>query len=140
MIYLTDDDLLTESKQRFIDDSTKDDTSVIDSAELKCIGVIKTYLNGRYDVDAIFNEDEPIRDEVLVDILVKLTLKKIFGRNAARKVPTDVKDDYDEAMKQLQTLNAGKLTLSNLPSPTNANGAPSAAPLFGNNTNTDFYI
>lgn len=140
MIYLEDDDLLTDSKQRFIDDSTKDDAEAINKAELKCIGVVKTYLSGRYNVDLIFNEIEPIRNEVLVEILVKLTLKKIFGRNAARKVPTDVKDDYDEAMKQLKELNAGTLTIKGLPIPTNDNGAPSASPLFGNLTNTDFYI
>lgn len=140
MIYLKDDDLVTDSYQRFIDESTKDDLGVIDSAELKCIGVIKTYLRGRYDTVIIFDEDDPVRDEVIVDILVKLMLKKIFGRNAARKVPSDVKDDYDEAMKQLKDLNAGRLTLDGLPTPTGVDGAATASPMFGNNTNKDFYI
>lgn len=140
MIYLDAEDLQADSFQRFITDSTKDDVGVIDRAELKCIGIMKTYLQGRYDVDLIFDEDEPIRDEVFVEILVKLVLKKIFGRNAARKVPTDVKEDYDEAMKQLEKLNAGRLTIKNLPVPSTDDGSPSAAPLFGNISNPDFYI
>ncbi|AOR29553.1 hypothetical protein FORMB_25360 [Formosa sp. Hel1_33_131] len=139
MIYLTDDDLLTDSFQRFIDESSKDNEDVVANAELKCIGIIKTMLKGRYNTELIFDETDPVRDEFLADILTKLTLHKIFGRNAARKVPTDVKDNYDWAMKQLGLLNAGKLQLE-LPSPTNTDGTASAAPMFGNNTNPDFYI
>lgn len=139
MIYLDEDDLLTESYQRFIDDSTKDNPDVIEKAELKCIGVIKTMLKGRYNTEILFDETDPLRDEFIAEILTKLTLHKIFGRNAARKVPTDVKENYDWAIKQLTALNAGKLQL-NLPAPTDADGNASAKPMFGNNTNTDFYI
>jgi len=139
MIYLSDEDLITDSAERFINDSIADFQQAKDKAEAKCIGIAKTMLRQRYDVDVIFDEAAPLRDEFLVEIITKLTLHKIFGRNAARKVPTDVKEDYDWAMKQLQLLNSGKVEL-NLPIPTNDDGTASAAPMFGNNTNEDFYI
>lgn len=139
MIYISDDDLKTESYERFITESTADFEGVKDKAELKALGIIKTLIKGRYDVNLIFDTDEPIRDEFLADIVTKITLYKIISRNAARKVPTDLKEDYDWAMKTLEKINAGKLTLE-LPVKTDEDGNPSAKPMFGNNTNNDFYI
>ena len=139
MIYLTDDDLKTDSFQRFITDSTSDFEEAKDKSELKVIGIVKTLLKGRYDVDAIFSEAEPIRDEFLADVMTKIMLHKIFGRNAARKVPTDVKEDFDWAMKQLKEINAGKITLS-LPLLTNEDGNIKGDIIYGNNSNENYYI
>lgn len=139
MIYLTDNDLKRESYERFITDSTADFNGAKDSCELVAIGIVKTMLKGRYDVDLIFNEVEPLRDEFLADIITKITVRKIFKRNAPRKVPSDVKEDYDEALKSLKEINGGKLTLE-LPVNTDEDGNPTAKPMFGNNTNEDFYI
>lgn len=139
MIYIKDNDLKTESFQRFIDDSTADFPDVKNTAELKAIGIVKTLLKGRYNVSLIFNIDEPIRDEYLADIITKITISKIFGRNAGRKLPSDIKEDFDWAMKQLEKINAGRLTLE-LPVKTDEGGNPTAKPMFGNNTNQDFYI
>lgn len=139
MIYLNSDDLKTDSFQRFIDDSTADYSEAIDKAELRTVGIAKTLLKGRYNVELIFDEDEPIRDEYLIDIIVKITLAKIFGRNAARKVPSDVKEDHDWAMKQLKEINGGKIILE-LPVANGDDGNPKSDAIWGNNTNTNFYI
>jgi len=139
MIYINDDDLKTESFERFITESTSDFPTVKDSAELKVIGICKTLLKGRYDVDLIFDQSEPLRDEFLAEIITKLTICKIFGRNAARKLPTDLKEDFDWAMKQLEKINAGRLTLD-LPLATSTSGAPTSDTIWGNNKNENFYI
>lgn len=139
MIYITEDDLKTESFERFITESTSDFPTVKDKAELKSIGIAKTMLKGRYDVDTIFDETTPVKDEFLVEIITKLTCYKIFGRNAARKLPTDIKEDFDWAMKQLEKINAGRLVLE-LPTNTPTSGAPNSDTLWGNNKNENFYI
>ena len=139
MIYITEEDLVTESYERFITESTQDFNGVKDLAELKSIGIAKTLLKGRYDVDAIFNVESPIRDEYLADIITKLTLYKIFRRNAARKLPTDLTEDYNWAMKQLQQINAARLTLS-LPAATSESGEPVNETMWGNNKNENYYI
>ncbi|MBV7268382.1 DUF1320 family protein [Winogradskyella luteola] len=139
MIYITDDDLRTDSFQRFIDDSTADFADAKDNAELKAIGKVKTLIKGRYDVDLIFDEQNPLRDEYMADIITKLTLCKIFKRNAGRKLPTDLKEDWEWAMKQLEKINGGKIVLE-LPVNTDDEGNPTAKPMFGNNSNKDFYI
>ncbi|WP_435135736.1 hypothetical protein [Formosa sp. A9] len=139
MIYITQDDLKTESFERFITDSTSDFPTVIDKAELKSIGIAKTLLQARYDVTVIFDEANPVRDEFLAEIITKLTLGKIFARNAARKLPTDIKEDSDWALKQLEKINAGRLVLS-LPIITPDSGAPTSDTIWGNNTNKNYYI
>jgi hypothetical protein len=139
MIYITDEDLQTDSFQRFIDDSTADFANAKNASELKVIGIVKTLLKGRYNVDTIFAVPGPIRDEFLVDIITKLVLHKIFGRNAARKVPSDVKDNHDWAMKQLKEINAGKVDLD-LPKLIDDSGNAKGKTVWGNNSNKNFYI
>lgn len=143
MIYITDADLSDSSYKRFITESigdTEDEHSVTDANELKAIGLAKTYMTGRYDTDKIFLEGAPIRDELLAEIIAKITLYKIFSRNAARKVSTDIKEDYQWAMKELQRINSGQTVLAGLPIPVDEDGASTSTGIHGNNKNEDFYI
>ncbi len=140
MIYLTDADLTADSFQRFIDDSTEDVATVLDKNEERAIGIARSYLQGRYDVDKIFDENDPIRDELLADIITKITLYKVFSRNAMREISTNIKEDYNWALKQLQKLSDGNPQLKDLPVPTDENGDSTISPMYGNNTNRDFYM
>lgn len=143
MIYLTDADLTDSAYQRFIDESKGDATAgsnVIDNNEKKAIGMVKTYMTGRYDVDKIFKVGEVVRDELLAEIIAKITLYKLFGRNAGRKVSSDVKDDYDWALEELRRINSGRTILAGLPKPQDENGDDDITNMYGNNTNENFYI
>ena len=135
MIYLTLEDLKTDSFERFIRESAADFEQAIDRAERRAIGLVKPYLRDRYDVEAVFDPKAPLRDELLVDILSTLTLSKIHGRNAARKFSGD---DVEAAIKQLDKIAAGKITLA-LP-PKDESGNPDSRSLFGSLKNDDFYI
>jgi len=137
MQYLTIEDLKTDSFERFIDESSKDFEAAIDKAEKRAIGKVKPYLRDNYDVGAIFDAEMPIRDEALVDILVILTLSKLHGRNSARKLPKG--DDVDDAMKELDKIAAGKITLE-LPLPVNEDGNVESTSIWGNLRNDDFYM
>ena len=137
MIYLTLDDLKTDSFQRFIDESSKDFDVAIDKAEKRAIGKVKPYLRDRYDVKAIFDTEAPLRDELLIDILVTLTLSKLHGRNSTRKFPKD-ENAIKEAMKELDKIAAGKITLE-LPTALDDSGNIESNPIFGNLTNDTFY-
>ncbi|MEH0008021.1 MAG: phage protein Gp36 family protein [Flavobacteriales bacterium] len=136
MIYLTLDDLKTDSFERFIRESAADFDNALDRAERRAIGLIKPYLRDRYDVEAIFDKKAPLREEMLIDILSALTLFKIHGRNAARKFSSD---DVEGAMKQLDKIATGKITLA-LPPPKDESGNPDSQSLWGSLRNDDFYI
>lgn len=141
MIYLEKEDLITDAFERFIDESSKDDLNVLDKAEERAIAFVKTIIGSRYDVDLIFTEGAPIINEMLVQILSRIVLYRVIKRNAARKVPTDYKEDYDEALSWLKDIATGKIPLDGLPLPVDEDGDPvDSNSLWGNNSNPDFYI
>ena len=135
MIYLEKDDIETDVFTRFIDESTAHDDKIVNRAELQVIGLCKTFLTA-YDVSTVFG-DTPVRDELLVDIMVKILVYKILSRNAARKISEDTKENYKDAMKMLEKIQAGKITLG-LPAVVLAEGESRS--IWGNTTNKDNYI
>lgn len=141
MIYLTKEDLIVQAYERFIDESSQDQEYILEDAEARAIAYLKTVLGTKYNVNLIFDETEPIRNELIVQILSKIVVYNIIRRNAARKVPTDYKEDYDEAMKLLKDIATGVITLDGVPVPTDENGNPTDSnTIFGNLKNNDYYI
>lgn len=138
MIYLHKDDLITHSFERFIDESTKDFEQTLANVEAENIGIIKSYLGADYNVNEIFSV--PIKNPVLTRILSKLVLYDIIRRNAARKVPMDIEQNYKEAMETLEKIAFGKLILNDLPPAVNEDGEVLRDLNYGNNSNDNFYI
>jgi len=141
MVYLEKKDLIDVAYERFIDESSQDQTYILDDTEARGIAFLKTMLGTRYNVTAIFDTVTPIKNQIIIEILSKWVVYKLIKRNAARKVPVDYKEDYDEAMKLLKDISTGVITLDGVPTPTDENGNPiSSNTIFGNNKNNDFYI
>lgn len=140
MIYLNKTDLIAASFERFIDESSQDTEGVIDVIESENIELIKNYLGTRYNVEAIFNELEPIKNGILSKILVRLVLFDLFRRNAPRKLPQDIRDDYDKAISQLEKISTGRLPIDGLPVAVDDTGKPRSNSMWGNNSNKDLYI
>jgi phage gp36-like protein len=140
MIYIDKDYLISHAQERFIDESSQNDDDILNQIELTQIAVIKTYLGTRYNVNTIFDEDFPIENEVLKEILAKFVLYKLIRRNAARKVPNDYKEQYDEAMKTLKEIATGIIRLDGVPSAVDASGTIVSNSISGNLSNPNFYI
>lgn len=141
MTYLEKEDLILQAYERFIDESSLDQPDILKDTEARGIAYLKTVLGSRYDVNLIFHETAPVRNELIVQILSVIVVYNIIRRNAARKVPTDYKEDYEAAMKLLKEIATGVMVLDGVPTPTDENGNPiNSNTIFGNNKNTDFYI
>jgi len=141
MIYIDKPYLITHCFERFIDESSQDDPEIIGNTIAAKIALIKTLLSTRYNVDLIFDETDPVENEVLKEILAKLVIESLVRRNAARKVPTDYKDNYKWAMETLEKLSTGKIILGDLPTPVDENGNPSPSnSIWGNSKNQNNYI
>jgi len=140
MQYLTDIDLQTGSYQIFLDnDPAANMPEIIDSIEAQNIALIRAKLNGRYDTGAIFSATGPDRHWLIVKILVKLVLYDLFRRNAARKIPEDIRQDWEWAMEMLEKIKAGTEVPEGLPELTTDDGE-SPNILFDNRRNDNFYI
>lgn len=140
MIYIDKEYLISFAQERFIDESSQSDETILDQIEETQIAVIKSYLGTRYDTATVFDETDPVHNEVLREILAKLVLYKLIRRNAARKVPNDYKEQYDEAMKTLKEVSIGIIPLSDVPAAVDSTGAIISNSISGNLTNKDFYI
>lgn len=140
MIYLTESDIHAHIQIRLKDESQADFVEALNIIELQNISVIKSYLTSKYNTEQIFKENQPLKNGILTKILTHLVLYDLVRRNATRKVPTDYKDDYDWAIKQLERINSGALILDDLPQPTDENGNVLSDSIWGNNTNKNFYL
>ena len=116
-IFLEDGDLESAIIAQFLTErSAEAPTTILENIEKKKIATIKAKLKGRFDIDAIFEAAGDERNFYILDILIKLVLYDFIRRNAARKVPTDYKEEFDLAMKTLEAIKAGIEVPDGLPS------------------------
>jgi hypothetical protein len=140
-IFLEDGDLESSIISQFLTErGAEQPTTILERIEKKKIATIRTKLKGRFDIDAIFEAEGDERNFYILDILIKLVLYDFIRRNAARKMPKDYKDDFDNAMKSLEKIKAGKEVPDGLPSITDTDGNTVARVTSGNNRNDNFYI
>lgn len=140
MIYLTDLDLHSGAFRQFFDqDPAPDKQDILDNIERQNISLIKTKLNGKYDTDAIFSASGNDRHWLIVKILSKLVIYDFFRRNAARKLPSDIREEYEWAMDILEKIKDGKEVPAGLPPATGDDGQPDNI-MYGNRKNNSYYV
>jgi len=143
MKYINQDDLVSCVQEILLNSSIAgvdgiSDTAILDKIEAKTISLVISYIGGRYDTSQIF-ADTPIRNNVLVDIISQIVVYRAVRRNAARKVPEDLIENYKDALKQLEKIQSGSQYLENLPVITATDGT-TASLVFGSNRNSDYFI
>lgn len=140
LTYITLEDLIEQSYERFIEETSKDNFQVIVTLEEKAITKVKTLLGSKYDVNKIFDPDEPIHNPLLVEIITTITLYRLFKRNAPRKINSQMTEDYNTALKDLEKLATGRLVLDDLPKPTDEDGNVKQDTMYLNISNRNFFI
>lgn len=134
MKYLQQQDYEAYIQNRFFAESQSDNPLAFETIETQVVAEVADRLSGRYNTAKIFDPEKPIRSELLAKIITKIAIYELIRRNAARKVPQDYVNDWEWAQKMLDKLESGT---PKLPLPTTENGGNL---MFGNNTNTDFFI
>jgi phage gp36-like protein len=145
MKYINKDDLISIIQERLMTESvalatesTLDENTILDDIEEKAIDLVISYISGIYKHAEIFAVT-PIRNGVLVQIIASIVVYRSVKRNAARKVPDDYVELYKEAIKYLENIQSGAMSLINCPKLTTTEGT-TVSPVWGNNTNKDFFI
>lgn len=136
MIFLTDQDLESQIFEDYIEDNTEGNSDVLDKIEKSNIELFKSKLNKRFDVEKIFNAVGDNRNALIIKYLSYLVIYDLVRRNAARKIPSDIKDDYKEAMMWLNNVRDGEET-PNLPATENIDFKEV---YYGNSTDESLYI
>jgi len=140
MKYLTENDLNAHIQIRLKNESQADFETAIETIEVQNIELVKGYLADLYHVDLIFDEDEPVGNEIIKKIITTLCLYDLIRRNAARKVPSDYRQDYEDAMAQLSKIQAGKIKLNGFPPAKDDAGAVLSDSIYANNRNENYFI
>lgn len=108
--FLTPTDVLA----RIRDEHRADLTDSTESVELVCesqaIAKVKSALNGRYNVAALFPApaDPDTRNPLVVLHVLNIFTYLMYRRINPRKMPEDVKVDHDESLEWLDRVARGK--------------------------------
>lgn len=106
--FLTADDVLS----RIRDEHRTDLTDTTDSVELTCesmaIAKVKSALNGRYDVAAVFAATGSDRNPLIVLHVLNLFVYLLYRRINPRKIPEEVKLDHEETLEWMRQVALGK--------------------------------
>lgn len=134
--FLTRDDLESRIFEDYIDESEQEDIEALQSIESQAIALVKSKLAKRYDVAIIFSDAPYTGRGLIIWAMSAIVIYRLIRRNAARKVPTDFKDDYKEVMQWLDDVRDGNEN-PNLPK---IEEPEQKQVLWGNSTNLDKYI
>lgn len=84
--------------------------SAIEMAERMAIDQIKSYLSGRYDVEAIFSATGEKRNHFLLMIAIDIALYHLWSKRAPRKIPELRAQRYQDAIDWLKAVGEGTMT------------------------------
>lgn len=129
MPFITKADFPTALHNEILNSLTRGDDEVIAESAEQTVEEMKAYLNGRYDIQAIFDAVGEERNKFLLRIGLSLTKYYIFLQHNPRKITEVMVAEYDRAIETLEGIQSGKVNPAGLPLPPappsgNANGAP----------------
>ena len=100
MIFLTKDDFLAIIELETLDSVIDDDDTKLDAIEPVAIMEMATYLNARFDTDAIFTAEE--RNALIVMYCCDISLYHIHSRISPDNIPTLRDERYKAAIDWLE--------------------------------------
>lgn len=105
--FLQFEDLETRVFEDYLDESQQEDIRATQEIEKQAISTVKSKLRKRFDVEIIFTDAPYPGRDLIIWAVSGIVSYRLIKRNAARKVPTDLKDDYKEVMDWLNAVRDG---------------------------------
>lgn len=107
--FLTIKDVLTRIRDEHRNDLTDNTESIELTCESQAIAKVKSYLHGRFDVDAMYAQTGDNRNPLLVLHTINVFVYLLYRRINPRKMPDEVKDDHSESLEWLSMVASGKV-------------------------------
>jgi phage gp36-like protein len=117
--FITLPDYDSRIHREILDALVRNDEAIIEIVEDQSIALMRSYLNARYDCDAIFAAAGNDRNGLILMMALDITVYNIFCIHNPQKISQVTKDRYDRAMEWLKQVNKGQA---------NIDGAPLLAP------------
>jgi phage gp36-like protein len=84
-------------------------------AEDTAISLIRMYIGGRFDCDALFSATGDDRNMFILDIVVSITLYKLCQQTGMKDIPEHRKIEYDDAIAWLTQAGKAEIPVTDLP-------------------------
>jgi phage gp36-like protein len=114
MAFLTKPDLYLSILQDELDEITRDDDALVESALSAAIEEMRTYLFDSYDVEEIFSQTSSNRHQMLVRVGSDIAIWFLVARLQAGQDTEDRRRRYDRAIAWLKAVQKSQ-TFADLP-------------------------
>lgn len=125
---ITIEDCIDEIKEQNLRLMVENDESIFDIARRKAIGRVKASLRKRYNIDLVFAQTGENRDDFLVELLVAITVYRIYPRAANGVNASKAREDYHNALIDLERIENGEKDLGLPRAPSEVDPNTGAAP------------
>jgi phage gp36-like protein len=101
--------------REILDALVRNDETVIEIIEDQSIALMRSYLNTRYDCDAIFSAADSDRNGLILMMSLDITVYNIFCVHNPQKISQVTKDRYDRALEWLRRVSRGEASIDGAP-------------------------
>jgi len=108
--FINYDDYRTRLTDRIIGLLTDDSDYLLDNAEAEAIGIIKDRLSDKYAITAEFAKTGSERNKSLMRWTIAIVIYTLYSRIPDDEVPERVIKDYDDAIRELELIQQGRLS------------------------------
>ena len=122
--FLTKEELKSVAPLQTIQAISSSDDEIITILIDENAALIASYLQGRYDTEAIFATENKARSVLIVKYLKDLVIYDLYTRQGQGHVGESIELRYKEAMQWLKKVSLGELSPPDLPIKTDAVHAP----------------
>ena len=101
--------------REILDTITREDCEVVEICEDRAIAEMRSYLQSRYDCDAIFSARDADRNSLILMMAIDITVYHIFSIHNPQKMSQLRVDRYNRAVEWLKAVAAGKISIADAP-------------------------
>lgn len=104
----------TTRLDQILEAADEDEDVILDSAETEAIGMMRKFLDVKYNMDLELGKSGSARNKVLLRIAKVLVIYYIYERVPDEMVPERVVKNYDEVMQMLEKIEDGDSSIPGL--------------------------
>lgn len=112
--FITVDDYSASIRLEFVEKAARGDENILEIVENQAVAEMKSYLSGRYDVDAIFSATGDDRHDLVLMFAKDISIYHLCSIREGLMTQTRI-DRYERAVKWLTDVRDGKLVVEGLP-------------------------
>lgn len=112
--FITVDDYSASIRIEFVEKAARGDDNILEIVENQAVSEMKSYLSGRYDVDAIFSATGEDRHDLVLMFAKDIAIYHLCSIREGLMTQTRI-DRYERAIDWLKDVQKGELVVEGLP-------------------------